>query len=195
MWLWARPPTVRHRGGDDVTVDVGSQDMSRADGPLLILGVGNILLRDEGVGVRLIERLGASPDRLPPDARLVDGGTLGVDLVPLIEEARGLLLVDAIDAGEAPGSVIVLRGRDVEDAFGTHMSPHQVGVGDLVSVCRLTGALPREVVLVGVQPAEVGVGIELSAPVAAALPEAAATIRDELRRMAAATGPIAVGAG
>lgn len=169
--------------------------MSRVDGPLLILGVGNILLRDEGVGVRVIERLRASPEPLSPDVRLVDGGTLGLDLLPLIEEARGLLLVDALDAGKAPGSVIVLRGRDVEDAFVTHLSPHQDGLGDLISVSRMTDVLPDELVLVGIQPAEVEVGIELSAPVAAALPEAAALVRDELRRMAAATGPVATGEG
>jgi hydrogenase maturation protease len=169
--------------------------MSRIDGPLLVVGVGNILLRDEGVGVRVVERLRLSHEPLPADARLVDGGTLGLDLLPLIEEARGLVLVDAIDVQAAPGSVIVLRGRDVEDAFVGAVSSGQVGVGDLVAVCRLTEVLPDEIVLIGIQTAELEVGVDLSEPVAAALPEAASVVHAELRRMAAATSAIAAGPG
>ena len=167
--------------------------MSRVDGPLLVLGVGNVLLRDEGVGVRVVERLRSSPEPLPVGARIVDGGTLGLDLLPLIEEARGLILVDAIDLQAAPGTVVILRGRDVERAFGGHVSADQIGVGDLVSVCRLTDILPDELALVGIQYAEIEVGRELSEPVLAALPAAVTAIREELRRMAAVTD--AVGAG
>jgi hydrogenase maturation protease len=167
--------------------------MSRIDGPLLVLGVGNILMRDEGVGVRVVERLRASPEPLPADVRIVDGGTLGLDLLPLIEEARGLILVDAVDVKAEPGTILVLRGHDVTGAFGGHISPHQVGVGDLVAVGELTAVLPQAIALVGIQPAEVEVGLELSEHVEAAVPGAVIAVRDELRAMAAVTD--ALGAG
>lgn len=168
--------------------------MSRVDGPLLVLGVGNILMRDEGVGVRVVERLRVSPELLPADVRIVDGGTLGLDLLPLIEEARGLVLVDAIDVQAAPGTLVVLRGHDVTGAFGGHVSPHQVGVGDLVAIGELTAVLPEAITLVGIQLAEIDVGLELSEAVEAAVPGAVIAVRDELRAMAAATDAFGAGA-
>ena len=168
--------------------------MSRVDGPLLVLGVGNILMRDEGVGVRVVERLRVSPELLPADVRIVDGGTLGLDLLPLIEEARGLILVDAIDVQAAPGTLVVLRGHDVTGAFGGHVSPHQMGVGDLVAIGELTAVLPEAITLVGIQLAEIDVGLELSEAVEAAVPGAVIAVRDELRAMAAATDAFGAGA-
>jgi hydrogenase maturation protease len=168
--------------------------MSRVDGPLLVLGVGNILMRDEGVGVRVVERLRVSPELLPADVRIVDGGTLGLDLLPLIEEARGLILVDAIDVQAAPGTLVVLRGHDVTGAFGGHVSPLQVGVGDLVAIGELTAVLPEAITLVGIQLAEIDVGLELSEAVEAAVPGAVIAVRDELRAMAAATDAFGAGA-
>jgi hydrogenase maturation protease len=170
--------------------------VSRPDGPLLVIGVGNVLLRDEGVGVRvaheLDRRAADGAVEVPPGTRVVDGGTLGLDLLPLIDDARGLLLVDAVDLGQSPGSVAVIRGDDLQGVLAGHVSPHQVGVGDLLAVARLMGTLPDAVALVGIQPGEIAIGLELTDVVQAAVPEALRTVLAELdllARAAAGTGP------
>jgi hydrogenase maturation protease len=162
--------------------------VSSPDGPVLVLGIGNILLGDEGVGVRAVEMLAASAGHGTPmshEVRIVDGGTLGLDLLPLVEEARALILVDAVDAGAEPGTVVVLRGPELIARLSGGVSVHQVGVGDLVAVARLRGTLPEPTTLVGVQPARVDVGIELSPPVAAALPKLVDAAMAEIAALAA----------
>jgi hydrogenase maturation protease len=160
--------------------------MSRADGSVLVLGVGNILLGDEGVGVRLIEALAAdSGERLPASAEIVDGGTLGLDLLPLVDDARAMLLIDAVDSGSEPGSIVLLRGDQLRAQVGGTLSAHQVGVGDLVAVARLRGTLPDRTSLLGIQPASMDVGLELSPLVARAIPAALRAAREEIAAMAA----------
>ncbi len=145
--------------------------------PLLVVGIGNVLLRDEGVGVHVVERLDRlarrRPDVLPPECTLVDGGTLGLDLLPMIEDARAVVLVDAVNLRGAPGDVRVLHGPDLHATLANHVSPHQVGVGDLLAAARLRGTLPADVALVGIQPAEIEIGLELTAAVEAAVARAA----------------------
>jgi hydrogenase maturation protease len=155
-------------------------------GPVLVLGIGNTLMGDEGVGVRVVRELASAADGLPEDARLMDGGTLGLDLLPFLEDARAVLFIDAMEAGATPGSVFVLRGAELEARLNGKLSAHQVGVGDLVAVARLRGTLPRHTSFVGVQPAEVDVGLDLSGPVAAALPELMQTSRAEIAALASA---------
>ncbi len=161
--------------------------MSQPDGPLLVIGVGNVLLRDEGVGVRIVrelERLASNGSiALPAGTRLVDGGTLGLDLLPMIADARALVLVDAVDIDRDPGALTVLRGDEIHGALAGHVSPHQVGISDLVAAARLMGVLPDEVALVGVQPDAIEIGLELTGPVEAAVPLAVATVEAELARL------------
>ncbi|HEX8939165.1 MAG TPA: hydrogenase maturation protease [Candidatus Limnocylindrales bacterium] len=163
--------------------------MSRADGPLLALGIGNILLRDEGLGVLVARTLAAEAGEaggaLPPGTEVVDGGTLGLDLLPRIEDARAVLLIDAVDLRRPAGSIALLEGDALHGALAHHVSPHQVGVSDLLGAARLAGTLPERVALVGVQPASIEIGLEPSAAVAAALPEAVALARRALWDLAA----------
>jgi hydrogenase maturation protease len=154
---------------------------------LLVVGVGNVLLRDEGVGVRVAREVAElGPDAVPPGTRVVDGGTLGLDLLPMIEDAAGVVMVDAVDLRVAPGAVAVLRGPDLHAALAQHVSPHQVGVGDLLSAARLAGALPDLVALVAVQPELIEIGLDLTPLVEAAVPAAVDLVRQELEAMAAA---------
>ena len=154
--------------------------------PPLVIGIGNILLRDEGVGVRVVEELQrrAAENRLdvPPGTAFVDGGTLGLDLLHLIAATSTLILVDAVGLGPAPGSVTVIRGDAIEGTLAGHVSPHQVGVADLVAAARLMGVMPANASLVGIRPAEIDIGLALTAAVEAAVPEAIAAVCDELRR-------------
>lgn len=166
-----------------------------ADGDLLVIGVGNVLLRDEGTGVRVVEALGreveGGRERLPASTRLVDGGTLGLDLLPMIEDARAVVLVDAVNLRGRPGDVAVLRGDALHGTLANHVSPHQIGIADLLGAARLAGTLPDAIALVGIQPAEIAIGLELSGPVAAAVPRAvayAAAAARELDRVAPGPG-------
>ncbi len=170
--------------------------MSRPDGPILVIGVGNVLLRDEGVGVRVARELHRLATighvSVPPATRVVDGGTLGLDLLPLLEDARALLMIDAVDLGQLPGAVTAMKGEALHGALVGHVSPHQVGVGDLLAAARLMGTLPEAIALVGIQPGEIAIGLELTDDVEAAVPVAVQAAVDELRALAAAasgTGP------
>jgi hydrogenase maturation protease len=157
-----------------------------AAAPPLVIGIGNILLRDEGVGVHVVveleRRVAAGQLDVPPGTRLVDGGTLGLELLPMISGASALILVDAVNLRAAPGSVAVIRGDAIEGTLTGHVSPHQVGIADLVAAARLMGVLPADSTLVGIQPAEIDIGLSLTPAVEAAVPDAMAAVCDELRR-------------
>jgi len=158
------------------------------DGPLVVLGVGNILMRDDGVGVWIVQELLDDVDcgavDLPAGTQLVDGGTLGLSLLPIIDhDTRALLLIDAVDLDRPPGTVTVLRDDGIEATLGGHLSPHQAGVADLVAVARLTGMLPPAVSLVGVQPAIVEAGLALSPDVERAVARAKTVVCGELAHL------------
>ena len=157
--------------------------------PPLVIGIGNILLRDEGVGVRVVEELQRRADGglldVPPGTTFVDGGTLGLDLLHLIAATSTLILVDAVGLGTAPGCVTVIRGDAIEGTLAGHVSPHQVGVADLVAAARLMGVMPADASLVGIRPAEIDIGLALTPAVEAAVPEAIAAVCAELRRYSA----------
>lgn len=162
--------------------------MTTAGGPILVLGIGNVLLGDDGIGVHVVgalERLAArGVVALPPDARLVDGGTIGLALLPLVSGARAVVLVDAVDIGRAPGAVGVLDGEALSGVMPRLKAPLPVGVADIVAAARLTDLAPEAIVLVGVQPGAIAPGIELSAPVRAAVPAAVEAVLDAVRRLA-----------
>lgn len=127
----------------------------------LVLGVGNLLLSDEGVGLRVAERLMASFE-LPPTVRVLDGGTLGMDLLYHLEGITNLLVIDAVETGKEPGTLIRLENDQVPAFLSIKISPHQIGVPDMLFAAKLKEMYPENVVLLGVQPADLGVGLELS---------------------------------
>ena len=132
----------------------------------LVLGVGNLLLSDEGVGVRVIERLAATYD-LPQDVQILDGGTLGLDLLYYLEGVENLLMIDAVEMGKEPGTLLRLEGDKVPSFLSLKMSPHQIGIPDMLFAAKLKNLYPRNVVLWGVQPGVLETGLDLSPPVAA----------------------------
>ena len=133
----------------------------------IVLGLGNLLLADEGVGVRAVQRLVDDP-RVPSDVTLVDGGTLGLELLSYAAEASRLLILDAADAGLAPGTVMRLGSGDLKGLAGGS-TVHQLGAADLLATMRLSGHTPRDVVLLGVQPASTRLCVDLSLVVQASL--------------------------
>lgn len=139
---------------------------------ILVLGVGNTLMSDDGVGVRLMERLRDQGGDLQ-GVSYVDAGTLSFVLLPEIQDCGSLLVLDAAQLGRDPGSFRLFEGSQMDDFLRTaRCSVHEVGIRDLLDLARLTGTLPPRRAFVGIQPAETGWGETLSAAVAAALPGA-----------------------
>jgi hydrogenase maturation protease len=154
---------------------------------VVVIGLGNVLRGDDAVGVRVIERLRAARDRdpqaLPAQTRLVDGGTLGLDLLGTMRDARAVVLVDAARFGGALGAVSILRGDEITRATGTRCDAHPGAVGELLAIARLLGWLPTDVSMVGIEVAGIDVGVGMSRAVADALPVAVDAVRAELHRM------------
>lgn len=150
-------------------------------GKTLVLGLGNILLRDEGVGVQAVQRL-LERFEFADDVQVLDGGTLGLDLLHYLEEADRLLIVDAVAAGNAPGTVSRFSGDEVPAFLGIKVSPHQMGLADLLAASRLRGTCPRELVLLGVEPEVIDTGLELSPSVASRMDALLEQVLAELSR-------------
>jgi hydrogenase maturation protease len=147
---------------------------------VLVLGLGNILLRDEGVGVRALERLRAEY-RLPPRVRALDGGTMGLDLLPYLGGASRLLILDALQMGGPPGRLARLVDDEIPTVLALKLSIHQVGLQELLAASRFQGTLPETLTLLGLEPASIEWGLELSPPVSAALNSLIKAAVQELR--------------
>lgn len=153
---------------------------------MLVIGVGNPLMSDDGVGQRLLEALAA---RATPDDQVefLDAGTLGFMLLPRVEQCDALLALDAANVGGAPGELRVFEGADFDDFVRQpRCSVHELGLHDLIDAARLTGALPARRALVGIQPERLGWGMVLSPAVEAALPAAVEAAASLLERWMAA---------
>jgi len=143
----------------------------------LVLGVGNPLMSDDAVGLRVLEALAARPPALD-GVEYLDAGTLGFLLLPRVEQCDALLALDAAQLQGAPGDVRVFEGAELDAFLRTpRCSVHELGLRDLLDAARLTGALPARCALVGVQPERVDWGELLSPAVAAAVPVAVAAAR------------------
>ncbi|MGB2820006.1 MAG: HyaD/HybD family hydrogenase maturation endopeptidase [Phycisphaerae bacterium] len=136
--------------------------------PTLVLGIGNILMRDEGVGARVIEAM--RDMELRGDIDLLDGGTCGADLVDEIADRRKVIVIDAMQAGAEPGTVFRLDAEELLEDANAPVSLHEFGLLDTLMMARHLGCSPQQVVVLGVQPERCDCGLELSAKVAKALP-------------------------
>ena len=155
--------------------------MSDADRtPLLILGLGNLLCTDDGVGAAAVHRL-LREYRTPEGVLVLDGGTLGLSLLPHLMAADVAILVDAIRTDDPPGTLVRLEGEDVAPAVAARLSVHQVGVADLLDSARLLDRYPPRVILLGLVPASLELGVELTPAVATQLPLLVAAVVEEAR--------------
>lgn len=153
---------------------------SDSGAPLLVLGLGNVLCGDDGLGVAALRRL-ERDYRVPESVRLLDGGTLGLALLAHFDAAEDVLIVDAIGVDAPPGTLVRLDGDDVEPAVRERLSVHQVGVADLLDALRLLDAYPKRVSLLGLVPATLELGLAPSAAVQRALPALIDALAAELR--------------
>ena len=146
-----------------------------------ILGVGNVILRDEGFGVRVAEYLDAHYD-FPENVQIVDGGTLGIELTQFVTGTKKLLVIDSINGHAKPGTRFAIRDDDVLAHFQDKISAHEVGIQDVLALLEVTGHKIPTVTVLGVQPYNLEAGVELSEEMRKLVPEVAEEALNELRK-------------
>lgn len=150
--------------------------------PLLILGLGNLICADDGLGVTAAHRL-LELYEAPEGVRILDGGTQGLALLPYIEDAERVILVDAIRDDAPSGSFVRLDGDEVAPAVAARLSVHQIGVADLLDGAHWRERFPSTLVLLGLVPTSVELCFGLSAAVERRLPELVDQVVAEARRL------------
>jgi hydrogenase maturation protease len=156
--------------------------MTVAGPRVLVLGIGNLVMSDDGVGVKVVQQL-QREYCFPENVEIMDGGTLGLDLLPKLEGIDHLIVVDAVETGRKPGTCVRLAGEELPVALETKVSPHQMGLKDLLSVAQLLGHSPGDMVLVGVQPGSIEMDTELTPEVEASLQVLVNNVLDELKKI------------
>ena len=141
--------------------------MEVAPGKTVVLGLGNVLHADDGAGAQVIQRL-RDDARVPADVSLIEGGTLGLELLSYVWDCSRLIVIDAVDVGRPAGTVLRMSGEDLNSLPG-NSSVHQLGVSDLLVALRVLAQRQPEVVLLGVQPEVTDWSTELSPAVAQAM--------------------------
>ena len=150
--------------------------------PVLVLGLGNAVCQDDGAGIAAVHRLTREYD-LPEGVLALDGGTLGLSLLPLVDSAAQVILIDAIQANAPPGTLVRIEGDEVPPAVYERLSPHQIGVADLLAGATLLDRYPDRVVLLGVVPESIDLGLGRTKAVDASIPELVAQVVEELRAL------------
>lgn len=146
---------------------------------VVVLGVGNTILADEGVGVRVVEAF-ERDYALPEGVAVIDAGTSSMEMLEDLSHLDFLLVVDAINDGKPPGTLIRLAGDDVPVFFRRNLSPHGIGLSDVLASLEFLGALPKETVILGVQPLSMELSTELTPTIAACVPELVRQVVAEL---------------
>jgi hydrogenase maturation protease len=146
--------------------DASNQDRIRPEdnrdsGRISVLGLGNILLTDEGVGVHAINAI-KERYTFSPEIEIIDGGTMGLDLLPIFQTQDKILIIDAVDFKKEPGHVGTIEGNKIPSVLNTKLSVHHIGLSDLLFTAKLTRTTPLEVYLVGIQPKSLDVGLDMT---------------------------------
>jgi hydrogenase maturation protease len=137
----------------------------------IVLGLGNTLNRDEGLGVHAVKELDSRLGSAGTQIEFLDGGVLGLNLLPWVEEASHLLVLDAVNAHKEPGTLIELKREEIPLYSGIKLSDHQVTFQEVLGLASFRGRLPGHLHLIGVQPADLATGVELSPLIMAAMPQ------------------------
>jgi len=137
---------------------------------ITVLGVGNILMQDEGFGVRVVEQL-QQHYSFPENVQVLDGGTLGMELLRFLVGTDRLILVDAVNGGLPPGSLYQFNHDEVKAYFKEKVSMHELGIQDVLAVLEVLEKPAKEIKILGVQPLTVDIGLELTPLVNAVVEE------------------------
>lgn len=146
--------------------------------PILVVGVGNSIQMDDGVGVHVLREL--EKENLPAEVDLLDGGTMGIELLPWLENRDKVILIDAVDAHERPGTIFRFEPDEVEYDMVPKASVHQFGLVDSLQMASLVGRAPRQTVIFGVQPDIIDWGEEPSEAVHGVIPKVTSLVVKEI---------------
>ena len=146
---------------------------------IMVMGVGNILLSDEGLGVRFLDELAKIP--LPENVELLEGGTAGLELVHLIQEVDYLIIVDAIDAKDEPGALFRFKPGDIKVFPEKYeVSFHQIGIIEVLAMANVLGQAPQTLIF-GIQPKSLEWGMEISPEIEALFPRLTEFVLNEIK--------------
>lgn len=145
---------------------------------ILILGIGNILLKDEGVGVHVVKRL--KEMSFPDNIEILDGGTAGLDLVDFIAGRRKLIVIDAVNTGGKPGTIYRLTEENLNIGPKAIMSFHEIDFLDALHMSEIAGSKPEEIVVIGIEPKDMSDGVELSPEIEERIPKIIEVVMKEL---------------
>jgi hydrogenase maturation protease len=148
--------------------------------PILVLGVGNLVLKDEGVGVHVVQRL-QEMDDMPPNVDVVDGGTMGLDLLDDIEGRKKVVIVDTVRGGGSPGTLYRMTVDDIEDMPKSRVSLHDIDMTDVFKLADLFKIEKPEIVIIGVEPKDMeSASMELSPEIEAQIPKVIEMVKREV---------------
>lgn len=136
--------------------------------PVLVIGIGNILLRDEGIGIRTIQRM--QNIEVPDFVEIVDGGTAGADLLDILSDRKKVIIIDAVDNLKEPGKIIKFSDHDILQPDSPEISLHDVGLGPTLHMLRQLKCHPKKVIVIGVCPKDISPGLELSEEIKKMIP-------------------------
>jgi hydrogenase maturation protease len=163
--------------GDEMVPESADNRAEETPPRTVVIGVGNLLLKDEGIGIHTVKAL--QEIGLPPDVNLIDGGT-SPDLVAYTRAGDKLIIVDAAKAGGKPGTIYRFKPEDLAGGRGILTSAHEMGVVENLKIMALTGNAPRETVIIGIEPGEIEWGTELSPLLQQRLPEVVKVVLREI---------------
>jgi hydrogenase maturation protease len=162
--------------------------VTSSNSTILVLGVGNTLCADDGAGVHVVASLRLDTSLEGYGIVFRDGGTIALSLLPEIQDSSSVIVVDAAEMGAEPGAVRSFVGADMDAQLkGKKRTAHEVAMADLFAAAALTGNLPGKRALVAIQPASTAVGLDPTAPVQSAIPQACAAVRMLIERWRDAT--------
>lgn len=154
--------------------------MASTRAPILVLGIGNLLLKDEGIGVHVVRAMANLP--LPDDVELLDGGTAGADLLDTISERRRLIVIDALDADVPPGTILRMKPDDLAADASGNLSLHEFGIAETLAMAGQLKCAPHDVTLIAMRPWDIGCGLELSDEMNRQMPRIIEVVLDEIGR-------------
>jgi hydrogenase maturation protease len=149
---------------------------------ILVMGIGNLLLQDEGAGVRVVEEFERRFET-PEGVELLDGGTSGIELLQYFQGRDVLILIDVVRKGAPSGTLSRYEGEDVPALFQKKISPHQLGISDLLATARLIDKMPQKVILFGIEPKSVDTGLKLTDEIAGGIGRLTEMVAAELRML------------
>lgn len=148
---------------------------------IVVIGVGNLLMKDEGIGIHAVQRL--QEMELPGDIDIIDGGT-SPDIVAYTRAGNKVIIIDSAKAGGEPGDIYRFQPEDLEDDASEILSAHEMGVPQNLKLMALSGNEPSEVVIIGIEPGEIDLGTELSPELESKIPDIIRIVLEEIRKQA-----------